>query len=116
MHSPDTITTPVAPIRKVRRRALTLERQESRGRTRAAKFPTETESSGDEVDDEDVSISKDSSKTSLPTTENSSMPMPEVSDLSTSPVLASPPVLPIPRPSIATAAPRYILRKAFKRM
>ena len=119
MHSPDTITTPVAPVRKVRRRTLTLERQESRGRTRARespKTPTETESSGNEVDDEDASISKDSSKTSLPTTENSSVPILEVSDLSASPVIASPTVLPVPRPSIATAPPRYILRKAFKRM
>jgi hypothetical protein len=113
MHSPDTITTPVAPVRKVRRRTLTLERQESRERTCArerANTSTETESSGNEVDDEDVSISKDSSKTSLPTTENSSVPILEVSDLSASPVL------PVPRPSIATAPPRYILRKAFKRM
>jgi hypothetical protein len=98
---------------------LTLERQESRDRIRArerAITPTETESSGNEVDDEDISISKDSSKTSLPATENSNVPILEVSDLSASPVIVSPPVLPIPLPSIATAPPRYILRKAFKRM
>ena len=34
MNSPDAITTPVAPVRKVRRRTLTLERQESRVPTR----------------------------------------------------------------------------------
>ena len=113
MHSPETITTPVAPIRKVRRRTLTLERPESRVATRGQerpKSPNETESSENEVDDEDVSISKESSKTSLPSTENSSPAVPEASDLSTSPVLT------IPRPSIATAPPRYILRKAFKRI
>ena len=119
MNSPDAIITPVAPVRKVRRRTLTLERQESRVPTRGRErggSPTETESSGNEIDDEDVSISKESSKTSLPTTENSNVPILEVSDFSTSPVMADSPVLTIPRPSIATAPPRYILRKAFKRM
>lgn len=119
MNSPDAIITPVAPVRKVRRRTLTLERQEGRMPTRGrerGKSPIETESSGNEIDDEDVSISKESSKTSLPTTENSSVPILEVSDLSTSPVMADSPVLTTPRPSIATAPPRYILRKAFKRM
>lgn len=114
-NSPDTITTPVAPVRKVRRRTLTLEGQESRGRTRTrAKSPTETESSGNS-DGDDISVSKQSSKTSLPTTENSGLPSFSVSNFSTSPVNITS-ALPLPRPSVSTAPPRYILRKAFKRI
>jgi Ubiquitin carboxyl-terminal hydrolase len=119
MHTPDMITTPVAPVRKVRRRALTLDTQDSRGRTRIrerAKSPTESDSSENDIDDEDGIISKDSSKTSLPTTESSSLPTFQLSDLSASAPPAPLPSLTIPRPSVSTAPPRYILRKAFKRM
>jgi len=122
MHSPEAITTPVAPVRKVRRRTLTLERKESRARTRNRESsPTaEPESSDSDIaDDEDGDLSKVSSKTSLPTTLDSTIPIVEISDLSTgSPVIAERPrsAVTIPRPSIATAPPRYILRKAFKRI
>lgn len=126
MHSPEAITTPVAPVRKVRRRTLTLERKESRGRHRIRESsPTaEPESSDSDIaDDEDGDLSKVSSKvsskTSLPTTLDSTIPSVEISDLSTeSPLIAEPPTptVTIPRPSIATAPPRYILRKAFKRI
>lgn len=63
-------------------------------------------------------MSKDSSKSSLPNTEASAIPIIEVSNVSASPlVTVSPPLtVPPPRPSISTAPPRYILRKAFKRM
>ena len=122
-HSPEAITTPVAPVRKARRRTLTLERKETRGRTRNRDTsPTlEVESSvSDIADDEDVDLSKVTSKTSLPTTLDSTIPTVEISDLSTdSPVIAEVPQAPpvtIPRPSIATVPPRYILRKAFKRI
>jgi hypothetical protein len=119
LQSPDTITTPVAPVRKARRRTLTLEKSESQiqHRTRErAKSPAETESSGNEIDDEDGLISKDSSKTSLPTTENSSLLTFEISNLSTSPIPSVSPPLTVPRSSMSTAPPRYILRKAFKRI
>lgn len=122
MHSPEAITTPVAPIRKARRRTLTLEKKESRGRTRNRDTSpaAEPESSDSDIaDDEDGDLSKVSSKTSLPTTIDSTIPIVEISDLSTaSPLIAEPPPsgVTIPRPSIATAPPRYILRKAFKRM
>jgi hypothetical protein len=101
---------------------LTLERKESRGRTRNRDTSpaAEPESSDSDIaDDEDGDLSKVSSKTSLPTTFDSTIPIVEISDLSTgSPLIAEPPPsgVTIPRPSIATAPPRYILRKAFKRM
>ena len=121
MNSPEAITTPVAPVRKVRRRTLTLERKESRGRTRNRETsPTaEPESSDSDIaDDEGADISKVSSKTSLPTTLDSTIPTVEISDLSTdSPPIAEPSLpVTIPRSLISTAPPRYILRKAFKRM
>jgi hypothetical protein len=149
MQSQEAHTSPVAPIRKARRRTLTLEKQDSRGRTRTrerAKSPTETDSSDPDEDDEDVSFSKDSSKSSLPNTASepaslptthsnvpptatgwqvdssnttssgpdssiAGVPILEVSDLSSSP-LATAPKVSISRP----APPRYILRKAFKRI
>lgn len=123
MHSPDTITTPVAPVRKARRRTLTLERQESRGRTRAreqTKSPepeVESDTSINDIDDESISVSKESSKSSLPALNLSVVDVPklEVSEVTASPTSIDGSVL-IPRPSILSAPPRYILRKAFKRM
>jgi Ubiquitin carboxyl-terminal hydrolase len=122
MQSPASITTPVAPIRKVRRRTLTLEKKESRGRTRARETPKPPEVESDTSDserDEDGG-SKESSKSSLPNYDTVMMNVPvlEISDLSVSPTdVTAPFALPtIPRPSIATAPPRYILRKAYKRM
>lgn len=110
---------PVAPIRKVRRRTLTLEK-ENRGRTRTRdrpKTPDESESSANDADDGDDLLSKQSSFTSLQMADsNASIPTVEVSDLSTSPLETVPPALAIQRPAISTAPPRYILRKAFKRI
>jgi Ubiquitin carboxyl-terminal hydrolase len=117
MKSPDAIT-PVAPARKARRRTLTLERPESRVRARAredAKSLTDSESSGNEVDDEGEQMSKGSSNTSQHITENSSVPRLDVSEVATSPII-TPPSPTIPRPSISTVPPRYMLRKAFKRI
>lgn len=146
MQSQEALTSPVAPIRKARRRTLTLEKQDSRGRTRTrerAKSPTETDSSDPNEDDEEGRFSKDSSKSSLPNaapepTTNSNVaqdttgwqvgdssnatsngpdsslagvPVLEVSDLTSSPVVVAPKVS-ISRP----APPRYILRKAYKRI
>jgi len=142
MQSPETLN-PVAPVRKARRRTLTLEKQANRGRTRIrgerAKSHTETEYS-DANDDEDEDIgpsAKDSSKTSLPNTgsevsmtnsslpttassgwiassgpsPNASVPIFEVSDLSTAPSALAHKV------SLSRLAPpRYILRKAYKRI
>jgi Ubiquitin carboxyl-terminal hydrolase len=125
MASPDTITTPVAPVRKARRRTLTLERQESRGRTRTrVKTPdaeAESETSGAELDDESISISIDSSKSSLPTSEAPIVKLPSVPRLAVSEESSTSPItlerkISIPRSSISSAPPRYILRKAFKRI
>jgi hypothetical protein len=123
VNSPEVITTPVAPVRKARKRTLTSPDQEPRGRTRIrerSKSPApvnETESSGNEVDDEDGLVSKDSSKTSLHTTDDSIVPTLKLSDMSAPSLLPqSSPSVSVPRPSISTAPPRYILRKAFKRI
>jgi len=142
MQGPEALS-PVAPVRKARRRTLTLEKQDGRGRTRTrgdrAKSPTETESS-DANDDEEEDIhpsTKDSSKTSLANTasdasmtnsslpatttsgwitssgpsHNASVPTLEVSDLTTSP---SPLAHKISLSRLAP--PRYMLRKAYKRI
>jgi hypothetical protein len=121
MQSPDTITTPVAPVRKARRRTLTLERQGSRGRTRIRekeKTPeVESDASTNDVEDDRISNSKDSSKSSLPNLDTVVVNIPkfEVSEVTTSPTNMDG-LVTIPRPSIASAPPRYILRKAFKRI
>jgi len=125
MKSPDAITTPVAPIRKARRRTLTLERTGSRGRTRnrddkksEQDIDRESYTSDNDADEYMMSVSEESSKSSLPQSDTPMINIPtlEVSDLSTSPTNTQPSPLTIPRPSISTAPPRYILRKAFKRM
>jgi len=129
MASPDTITTPVAPVRKARRRTLTLERQESRGRTRTrertpdgAEADLESDTSAFEIDDESISISKESSISSLPMSETPALEIPSTpeialpgEEISTSPTTLERKVT-LTRPSISSAPPRYILRKAFKRI
>ena len=133
----------MAPVRKARRRTLTLENKGNRSRTRIrgerAKSHTETESSDandDEEEDTDPST-KDSSNSSVPNggseasmtnsslpasassgwitssgpSPNASVPTFKVSDLSTAPGALARKVS-LPR----LAPPRYILRKAYKRI
>jgi hypothetical protein len=145
MQNAEAITSPVAPARKARRRTLTLEKQDGRGRTRTrerANSLPETESSEANDEDEDTGFSKDSSKTSLGNTasETSSLPttgssFPETSSslpaLSTSSLatthssppsfdvfdLSASPIAIAPKGSLSRPAPpRYILRKAYKRI
>jgi ubiquitin carboxyl-terminal hydrolase 16/45 len=127
IHSPETITTPVAPYRKARRRAHTIERiesRESRGRPRSKSIKSmvvDSDASDSEPDDDNHETgSKDSSKTSIQLSDVTPAPPPKVkiseasspmAEISTSPLAVS-----IPRPSISSAPPRYILRKAYKRI
>jgi hypothetical protein len=78
------------------------------------------ESDTSESEPDEDGTSKESSKSSLPNSDipMTNVPILEISDLSVSPTDATAPFAPptIPRPSITTAPPRYILRKAYKRM
>jgi hypothetical protein len=78
----------------------------------------ESDTSESEPPDEDGIISKESSKSSLPNIDTPMIDLPilQVSDLAVSPTEGVSPTLTIPRPSISTAPPRYILRKAYKRI
>ena len=125
IHSPETITTPVAPHRKARRRALTVEKQETRGRQRSKSIKSVTvdsEASDSEPEEDNAdAVSKESSKTSIEGSETTLAPtVPEVkiTDASSSmtEVVSVPLKINILRPSISSAAPRYILRKAYKRI
>jgi Ubiquitin carboxyl-terminal hydrolase len=118
-HSPDTIT-PVAPTRKARRRGMTLEKpEESRGRLRSRSIrPHHTDSDHSDTEDFGLASQSPAVSTLTPSVTPSVAPvvtleMPEDSAVSTN-INTSP--VSIPRPSILSAPPRYIFRKAYKRI